>query len=141
MRFIKVEKSVGKIDRDIAALKTAKKYLSNHEEIEDVQKDLNLKRQNLVNELYSEESISYIEFIDNISDMVGKNLDKDEQKEILEIIKECFGREYAEAGKIGNGINAWFKRLNIKYKWIEGNDNWSKLYIEGFEPFNNIMLD
>lgn len=141
MRFNGVEKSIAKLDKDILALKAAKKYLSNKEEIEDVQKELNLKRQELVNELYSEESISYIDFVDSVSDMLNKNLDRNEQKELLNIIKDCFGREYAEAGKIGNGLNAWLKRLNVKYTWVENNDEWNSLLLEDFGVFNNIILD
>lgn len=141
MRFIKVEKSIGKIDKDIAALKTAKKYLSNKEEIDEVQVELNLKRQSLVNELYSEDSISYIECVDLLSDMLEKDLEKEEQAEVLKIIKESFGREYADAGKIGNGLNAWLKKLDIKYSWKEDSSDWPKLYIEEFGVFNNVILD
>lgn len=141
MRFLGVEKSIIKLDKDIAALKIAKKYLSNGDEIEKVQKELNLKRQELVNELYSEDSISYIECVDLLDDMLDKDLEKDEQLEVLRIIKESFGRECADAGKVGNGLNAWLKKLNINYRWVENSSEWPSLYIEGFGVFNNIILD
>ncbi|KMT23183.1 hypothetical protein [Clostridium cylindrosporum] len=142
MRFLKVERSIVKIGKDIAALKLAKKYLSNLEEIEDVQKDLNKKRQDLVNELYSEDSVSYIECVDFLDDFVGRNLERDEQLEVLKIIKETFGRECADAGKVGSGINAWLKKLNIDHSWIEvENSDWPSLLIKEFGVFNNIILD
>lgn len=142
MRFVKVEKLIVKIDRDIAALKIAKKFLSNLDEIDTVQKELNLKRQSQVQELYSEESVSYIECVDLLDDMIGRELGRDEQQEVLKIIKEAFGRECADAGKVGNGLNAWLKKLNIDYCWSDSdNSEWPNLLIEGFGVFNNVTLD
>ncbi|MEF9950985.1 MAG: hypothetical protein RR840_00625 [Clostridium sp.] len=141
MRFSGIEKAIVKIDKDISALKIAKKYLSNKEEIDEVQFDLNKKRQDLVQELYSEDSLSYIQCVDMLDDMMGKSLNKEEQKEVLGTIKECFGRECAEASKSGNGLNAWLKKLNIDYEWEENNTEWPNLVMKDFGVFNNIYLD
>lgn len=141
MRFLGVEKAIVKIDKDISALKIAKKYLSNKEEIDEVQQDFNCKRQELVQELYSEDSLSYIQCVDMLDDLMGRKLNADEQKDVLGIIKECFGRECAEASKIGNGLNAWLKKLNIDYTWEENGSEWPSLILNDFGVFNNIQLD
>ncbi len=55
MRNAKLERVIIKTDNEIAAMNIAKKYLSNLEEINDVQITLNNKRQLLADELYTED--------------------------------------------------------------------------------------
>ena len=68
-----LEKSIVRLDKDIAALKVAKRYLSNEAEIEKVREELNQKRQLLANELYSRDYIAYDECCEIIGDMLNKN--------------------------------------------------------------------
>ena len=58
------------------------------------------------------------------------------QKELLEYIKETFGRQAATDGKTATGLNAWLKKLNVKFNWqTTDNSDWATLIITGFEPF------
>ncbi|WP_040329959.1 hypothetical protein [Clostridium ihumii] len=128
-----LEKSIVRLDKDIAALKIAKKYLSNEAEIEKVREELNQKRQLLANELYSRDYIAYDECCEIIGDMLNKNLDKDEQKELLDTIKRVYERQSPNASKGNSGLNAWLKEMDIEYKWIETEDSdWATLIITGF---------
>lgn len=128
-----LEKSIVRLDKDIAALKIAKRYLSNEAEIEKVREELNQKRQLLANELYSRDYIAYDECCEIIGDMLNKNLDKDEQKELLDTIKRVYERQSPNASKGNNGLNAWLKEMDIEYKWIETEDSdWATLIITGF---------
>jgi hypothetical protein len=133
MRNSKLEKSINRIDNDIAALGIASKYLSNKEEINDVKSDLNKERQQMVNELYSEDSKAYEESCEVITELIDKKLGKEEQIELLETIKEKYGRQAPIAGKKSSGLNAWLKELDIEYEWIENEDSeWATLVINGF---------
>ncbi|SFC29425.1 hypothetical protein [Clostridium uliginosum] len=133
MRNEKLEKSIIRIDNDIESMKVAKKYLSNVEEINEVIDTLNKKRQILADELYYEDSKSYEECCKVIQEVLDKNLGESEQTELLNTIKETFGRRAPNVSKKSNGLNAWLKTLDIEYKWIESEKNdWAVLVISGF---------
>lgn len=133
MRNEKLEKSINRLDNDILSINVAKKYLSNTDEINEVISSLNNKRQLLANEIYSEDHLSYSECSEIIKEMLGKELAQEEQAELLEIIKEKFGRQSPNVSKKSNGLNAWLKELNIEYRWIEDEaTGWNKLIITGF---------
>lgn len=133
MRNEKLERSIIKLDTDIAALNIAKKYLSNEQEINEVRDTLNNKRQLLANEIYFEDHKSYSKCHEAIEEVLNKELGKEEQIELLEMIRENFGRKSPNVSKKSSGLNAWLKELNIEHKWItdEGTD-WDKLIITGF---------
>lgn len=133
MRNEKLERSITKLDTDIAALNIAKKYLSNKEEIDEVRDDLNNKRQLLANEIYFEDHKSYTECHEAIEKVLNKELGKDEQVELLEMIRETFGRKAPNVSKNSSGLNAWLKELNIEHNWVtDENTGWDKLIITGF---------
>ncbi|MHC1682873.1 MAG: hypothetical protein AB6733_07990 [Clostridiaceae bacterium] len=133
MRNEQLERSINKLDRDIAALNLAKKYLSNKEEIIEVVDSLNNKRQLMADEIYREDHQSYFECRDVILPILDKVLEMDEQVKLLEEIKEKFGRQSPNVSKKSTGLNAWLKELNIEYRWIESEDTeWNKLVISGF---------
>jgi DNA mismatch repair ATPase MutS len=133
MRNIGLEKSINRIDSDIAALGVASKYLSNKEEINAIKVDLNKERQSLVNELYIEDSKAYEECCVAITELVEKKLGKEEQLELLALIKEKYGRQAPNVGKKSNGLNAWLNELDLEYDWIENEeDDWATLVIHGF---------
>lgn len=133
MRNEKLERSIVKIDNDIAALNIAKRYLSNTEEINQVRDSLNNKKQLLSNELYTEDHKSYSECGEFIENLLTKELGKEEQIELLEMIKEKFGRQAPNVSKKSNGLNAWLKELNLEYNWINDEEtDWDKLVITGF---------
>ncbi|GFP74100.1 hypothetical protein [Clostridium fungisolvens] len=133
MRNEKLEKSINRIDNDIVAINVAKKYLSNTAEINEVIATLNNKRQLLANEIYSEDHLSYSECREIIKEMLGKELAQEEQAELLEMIKEKFGRQSPNVSKKSNGLNAWLKELNIEFRWIDDEvTGWNKLIITGF---------
>lgn len=130
MRYIQLEKSVKKIDREIEALKIASKYLSNKDEINEVKDQLNRNRQELANELYSEDVKSYYECRGMIREMIGSELSQEGQKRLLEDIKEIFGRQCPNVSKEASGLNGWLKELDIEAEWIENPENgWSTLKI------------
>ncbi|MBL4930304.1 hypothetical protein [Clostridium paridis] len=133
MKNEKLERAINRIDSDIAAMNTAKKYLSNVEEIHQVVETLNTKRQLLANEIYAEDHKCYFECRAVIESMLEKALGKEEQAQLLEMIKEKFGRQSPNVSKKSSGLNAWLKELSIEYNWIhdEGTD-WDKLIITGF---------
>ncbi|AWZ47903.1 hypothetical protein C3495_03335 [Clostridiaceae bacterium 14S0207] len=133
MRNSNLEKTIVKMDNDIAALNLVKKYLSNTEEIDTVRDDLNRKRQLLANELYSEDYKSYDECCDIIREMLDKKLYKDDQFKLLETIKEVYGRQSPNVSKKGGGLNAWLKELDIQCTWVKDDESdWDILIISGF---------
>lgn len=136
MRNVKLERAIIKIDNDIAAMNIAKKYLSNLEEINDVRDTLNNKRQILANELYVDDKKSYLECSEVIRGMLDKELEKDEQVELLELVKDKFGRQAPNASKKSSGLNAWLKEMGIEYDWITDEEtDWDKLVITGFGQY------
>lgn len=133
MRNLKLEKAIIKIDNEIAAMNIAKKYLSNVEEINEVRNSLNNKRQLLADEIYSEDVKNYYECRDIIEELLDKELSREEQADLLETIKEKFGRQAPNVSKRGNGLNAWLRELNIEHNWIDNEEtDWNILVITGF---------
>lgn len=133
MRNLKLEKSIKRLDREIEALRIAAKYLSNKDEISEVRENLNNERQLLANELYYNDSKDYLECCDIIKELMDKELGKEEQKELLERIKEIYGRQCPNVSKEASGLNGWLKEMDIEYNWIENDDtDWATLIITGF---------
>jgi len=136
MRNVKLERAIIKIDNDIAAMNVAKKYLSNLDEIIEVRDTLNNKRQVLANELYVDDKKSYLECCETIRELLDKELEKDEQVELLELVKDKFGRQAPNASKKSSGLNAWLKEMGIEYNWITDEEtDWDKLVITGFGQY------
>ena len=106
MKSSAIEKRIVKIDQEIQAMNIAKKYLKNHQEIEQVILELNRERQLLVNDLYRDDKLSYQTVRDHLETLVEKELDATQQKELLDFIKETFGRQAATDGKTATGLNA-----------------------------------
>jgi hypothetical protein len=133
MRNENLERTISKIDNEIAAMNIAKKYLSNTEEINQVKETLNNKKQLLADKIYAEDYKSYSECRMAIEKVLYKELQKDEQAELLQMIKENFGRQAPNVSKKSSGLNAWLKELNIAYNWIKDEEtDWDKLVITGF---------
>ena len=131
MRNQQLEKKIMKIDRDIEGLNIAKKYLSNSEEIEDVKVGLNRERQLMIFGLYEEDNKSRQECIEMLSELAGQELRKEKQLEILENIKEIFGRRFPDVSKNSNGLNAWLNFIDMECEWIQDeNSEWAKLVIK-----------
>lgn len=131
MRNQQLEKKIIKIDRDIEGLNIAKKYLSNPEEIEDVKVGLNRERQLMIFGLYEEDNKSRQECIEMLSELAGQELRKEKQLEILENIKEIFGRRFPDVSKNSNGLNAWLNFIDMECEWIQDeNSEWAKLVIK-----------
>ena len=131
MRNQQLEKKIMKIDRDIEGLNIAKKYLSNPEEIEDVKVGLNRERQLMIFGLYEEDNKSRQECIEMLSELAGQELRKEKQLEILENIKEIFGRRFPGVSKNSNGLNAWMNFIDMECEWIQDeNSEWAKLVIK-----------
>ncbi|MBP6142789.1 MAG: hypothetical protein KAZ42_00470 [Proteocatella sp.] len=131
MRNQQLEKKIMKIDRDIEGLNIAKKYLSNPEEIEDVKVGLNRERQLMIFGLYEEDNKSRQECIEMLSELAGQELRKEKQLEILENIKEIFGRRFPDVSKNSNGLNAWLNFIDMECEWIQDeNSEWAKLVIK-----------
>ena len=130
MRNLKLEKSIKKIDRDMEALKIAKKYLSNHDEIEKIRKELNDERQKLAAELFAEDDGNYVEAMVLIAELLGKKLDADKQKELLADIKDIYGRNLPNPAKESSGLNAWLKFIDVDCTWKEDpKTGWAELII------------
>ncbi|MGL5764896.1 MAG: hypothetical protein ACRCX8_04575 [Sarcina sp.] len=134
MRYYDLEKKVSKLDRDLEALKLAKKHLSNKDEINEVMDYLNQERQVLADELYYEDAKSYIQCVEIIEDLIDKELDADEQNELLERIKKVFGRRCANVTKKNFGLNAWLKFMDIDCEWRQENEHWATLIIKYINP-------
>jgi hypothetical protein len=133
MRNAKLERVITKIDNEIAAMNIAKRYLSNLEEINDVQITLNNKRQLLADELYAEDKKCYEECCDIIEEMIDKELGEEDQLDLLQTIKESFGRQAPNVSKKSSGLNAWLKELSIEYNWVKNEEiDWDVLVITGF---------
>lgn len=134
MRNLKLEKLIKKLDKEIEALSIAKKHLSNIDEIEEVQELLNKERQVYADEIYLEDQKSYEEVKEYMIDMVGRDILKDEQVEILNKIKEVYGRLSPNVSKESNGLNAWLKFMNVECSWAENpNSEWAILKITDFK--------
>ncbi|MGL4335760.1 MAG: hypothetical protein ACRCST_02620 [Turicibacter sp.] len=136
MKSSNVEKRIVKLDQEIAAMNIAKKHLKNIDEINAVIVELNRDRQLLVNDLYLDDKEAYQMTLLYMEDMLNKELDANDQKELLELIKDKFGRQAATDGKTSTGLNAWLKKLNVEFEWknIEGSE-WATLVITGFGIF------
>lgn len=133
MRNERLERSIKKLDRDIAAMNIAKKYLSNVDEINEVRDKLNNERQLLADELYSEDHFSYRECREIIEEMLNEELEKEDQIKLLETIKDKFGRQSPNPSKNSSGLNAWLKELKIEYTWVNNRETqWDTLIITGF---------
>ena len=131
MRNQQLEKKIIKIDKDIEGLNIAKKYLSNVNEIEDVKVDLNRERQLMILSLYQDDNKSRIECLEILKNNLNKELFKDEQLELLEKIKEIFGRRFPNVSKNSNGLNSWLNFLEVECEWIENKDSeWAILIIK-----------
>lgn len=130
MRNQQLEKKIIKIDKDIEGLNIAKKFLSNPEEIEDVKVGLNRERQLMIFSLYGDDNKSRIEAVEILETLVGQDLLKDQQLELLEKIKVVFGRRFPDVSKNSNGLNAWMNFLDVKCTWTqEEGSEWAKLVI------------
>lgn len=133
MRNIKLEKSIKKLDKEIEALKIVTKYLSNLDEIEEVRELLNRERQILADEIYIEDHKVTLELKEELKYLVGKDLNREEQIELLTKIKESYGRTSPNVSKESNGLNAWLKFMGVLCSWEENETSeWATLKIEGF---------
>ncbi|KGK90237.1 hypothetical protein [Clostridium sp. HMP27] len=130
-----LEKKINKLDGDIEALRRAKYYLSNKEEINEIIDALNKERQVYSDEIYLGDGRAYTECLEVILELVDKELGKDEQTELLEVIKEHHGRKSPNVSKKSYGLNAWLKYLDVECQWIDKEDSeWSTLIITGYTP-------
>lgn len=133
MRNLKLEKAIKKLDKEIEALKLVTKYLSNLDEIEEVRELLNRERQVLADEIYLEDHRVSLITKDDLSELFGSELDREAQVELLNKIKEAYGRTSPNVSKDSNGLNAWLKFMGAKCTWTEiENSEWAMLKIEGF---------
>ena len=132
-----LEKKINKLDGDIEALRRAKYYLSNKEEINEIIDSLNKERQVYADEIYLGDGIAYTECLDEIRNLIGSELGKEAQLELLETIKESHGRKTPNISKKSYGLNAWLKYLDVECEWFPvENSDWAKLVITGFIPRN-----
>ena len=130
-----LEKKINKLDGDIEALRRAKYYLSNKEEINETIDLLNKERQIYSDEIYLEDGRAYKECLEVILESENKELGKDEQIQLLEVIKAKHGRKSPNISKKSYGLNAWLKYLDVECQWVDIEDNeWSNLIITGFTP-------
>lgn len=130
-----LEKKVSKLDGDIEALRRAKYYLSNKEEINEIIDELNKERQVYSDEIYLNDGNAYSECIEVIEELLDQELGKEEQLELLETIKEHYGRKSPNISKKSYGLNAWLKFLDVDCEWLEiPNSEWSTLIITGCTP-------
>ena len=133
MRFERLEKSINRLDADIEALRRAKNYLSNKDEINEISDILNKERQVFSDELYLGDAVAYGECCEAIRELLNKELGRHEQIELLELIKDKHGRKSPNVSKKSHGLNAWLKFLEVECNWIENKDSdWSLLVITGF---------
>jgi hypothetical protein len=130
-----LEKKINKLDGDIEALRRAKYYLTNKEEINEIIDVLNKERQVYSDEIYLDDAKAYAECLEVVLELVNKELGKDEQIELLEVIKEKHGRKTPNISKKSYGLNAWLKYLDVNCEWVENVDSeWSTLIITGYTP-------
>jgi len=130
-----LEKKINKLDGDIEALRRAKYFLSNKEEINENIDLLNKERQIYSDEIYFEDGKAYTECLEVVQELVNKELGKDEQVELLEVIKAKHGRKSPNISKKSYGLNSWLKYLDVECQWIDNEDSeWSTLIITGFTP-------
>ncbi len=135
MIYESLEKKINKLDNDIEALRRAKHYLSNKNEINEIMDNLNKERQIYADEIYLGDGIAYTECINYIRSMMNKELGRDEQAEILEYIKEMHGRKCPNVSKKSYGLNAWLKHLDVECEWIQHEDTeWADLVITRIIP-------
>jgi hypothetical protein len=135
MRFERLEKTINKLDNDIEALGRAKNYLSNKDEINEIIDLLNQERQVYADELYLGDGAIYPECIEIIKGLLNKELGREEQIELLENIKEMYGRKSPNVSKKSHGLNAWLKFLDVECEWLDNpNSEWSTLIIKGYVP-------
>ncbi|MBN1064834.1 UNVERIFIED_ORG: hypothetical protein B2H98_11530 [Clostridium botulinum] len=133
MKFEKLEKTINKLDADIEALRRVKHYLSNIDEINEISDLLNKERQVYSDELYLDDRAAYYKCCEKIRDLLDQKLEKTEQIQLLEFIKEAHGRKSPNVSKKSHGINAWLKFLDIECEWSEDlATDWSTLIITGF---------
>lgn len=131
----KLEKKISRLDGDIEALGRAKYYLSNKEEINEIIEVLNNERQVYSNEIYLKDGRAYTECLEIILELVNKELGKDEQIELLEVIKEKHGRKSPNVSKKLYGLNSWLKYLDVQCQWVDNEDSeWATLIITGYTP-------
>jgi hypothetical protein len=130
-----LEKKINKLDGDIEALRRAKYYLSDKEEINEIIDILNKERQIYSDEIYLVDGRAYTECLEVVLELVNKELGKDEQVKLLEVIKELHGRKSPNISKNSYGLNAWLKHLDVECQWIGNKDSeWLTLIITGFTP-------
>lgn len=135
MEFEKLEKKINKLDGDIEALRRAKQYLSNKDEINDVSDMLNKRRQVYADELYYGDADAYRRCLEIIKDLIDKELGKEEQLELLDNIKVIHGRKSPNVAKKSYGLNAWLEFLEVQCEWTQNtNSEWSTLIITGYTP-------
>lgn len=131
MKYAQLEKSIKKIDKDIEALRIATRYLSNVEEINSVKESLNIKRLEVAKELYKEDANAYDKCREDMEEILNVELGKEEQKELLQKIKEAFGRQSPNPSKPSVGLNAWLKELDVECEWIESKgEEWATLVLK-----------
>lgn len=130
-----LEKKINKLDGDIEALRRAKYYLSNKEEINEIIEVLNKERQVYSDEIYLGDGIAYAECLKVVGELINRELGKDEQIELLEVVKEHHGRKSPNVSKKSHGLNAWLKYLDVDCQWTDTSDSeWSTLIITGYTP-------
>lgn len=135
MIYESLEKKINKLDNDIEALRRAKYYLSNKDEINEIMDNLNKERQVHADEIYLVDNIAYTECINYIREIMNKELARDEQSNLLDYIKEMHGRKCPNVSKKSYGLNAWLKHLDVECEWIQYDDNdWAGLIITGIIP-------
>ncbi|MCY6483839.1 hypothetical protein OW763_05685 [Clostridium aestuarii] len=135
MEFENLEKKINRLDKDIEALRRVKRYLSNKDEINEISDVLNKERQIYADEFYLGDGKAYIECIAIIEELIDKELGKEEQIELLDKIKEIYGRKSPKINKKSYGVNAWLKFLDVECEWIENtNSDWAKLIIKEVTP-------
>ena len=135
MIYESLEKKINKLDNDIEALRRAKHYLSNKNEINEIMDNLNKERQVYADEIYLGDGIAYTECINYIRLMMNKELGRDEQAELLEYIKEIHGRKCPNVSNKSYGLNAWLKHLDVECDWIQHEDTeWAGLIITRIIP-------
>lgn len=135
MENFQLERKIKKLDKEIEALKVALKYLSNVDEIKEVREELNRERQFMADMLYADDTKAFDKCRDMILHEIDKEIKEEDQKKLLEDIKEVYGRQYPNASKESNGLNAWLKKLLVDFEWKENpEDDWAILVIKRLLP-------